>query len=320
MPVGAIYLTETSPGAPVLSGTEGALCDVLDWALPQKGWAIEYTATNNRIYRPGAGNRNRLFVSHDSTVSGYQELVTVRGCEDASAANESSLINPFPTITQEANDLSSFLVSNTPDTENRPYRIILTDRFLVLSVSTQARNDSDWDLFLFGDLYGTAPYDSWATICHIGALPPYWGGGRGMGACISSVPYPAKTYFCRTIDGTILSSRGCLYASCADLVDMGNVTNTPPARSGYANRVERETVGASCGGTTTSTSGNLAILKRGWVPHLYNPVHSDNGGLTSDDFFTDSEHAVGSNFTFLIGSAAQFAILETTDTWNIPNG
>ena len=320
MPVGAIYLTETSPGAPALSGTNGALCNVLDWALPQKGWAIEYTATNNRIYRPGAGNRNRLFVSHDSTVSGDQRLATVRGCENASAANASSLVAPFPTTTQVANNNSTFLVSTSMSTVARPYRIILTDRFLVMSTSAQGVTDSNWDLFLFGDLYGTDPHDSWATICHIGASSTAGSNGRGMSSCISSVPYPSKTYFCRTIDGTILSSRGSLYASCASLIDMGNVTNTPPARSGYANRVERETVGASCGGATTSTPGSLAILKRGWVPHLYNPVHSGLGTMTSDDFFTDSEHAVGSNFTFLIATNTAFSILETTDTWNIPNG
>ena len=129
MPVGAIYLTESSPGAPALSGTNGTLCNVLDWALPQKGWAIEYTATNNRIYRPGAGNRNRLFVSHDSTVSSDPRLATVRGCENASAANVSSLVAPFPTTTQLANTHSTVSVSNVSSTLARPYRIILTDRY-----------------------------------------------------------------------------------------------------------------------------------------------------------------------------------------------
>ena len=320
MPVGSIYLTEASPGAPALSGTNGALCNVLDWALPQKGWAIEYTATNNRIYRPGVGNRNRLFVSHDSTVSGSPMLATVRGCENASAANASSLIATFPTTTQVANNASSVLVSVTASALARPYRIILTDRFLILSVSVQGNNNAGWDLFLFGDLYGTEVSDSWATICHIGGTSYTSPTSRGMSSCMSAFPASAKTYFCRSIDGTILSTRGSLYASVSTLTDMGSVANTPAARNGYANRIERESVGANCSGASTANSGNLAILKRGWVPHLHNPVHLNNGGLTSDDSFTDSEHAVGSNFTFIIASGTQFGILETTDTWNIPNG
>lgn len=323
MPVGAIYLTETSSGAPTLSGTNGTLCNVLDWALPQKGWAIEYTATNNRIYRPGAGNRNRLFVSHDSAISSTARLATIRGCEDASGANAANLINPFPNVAQSSNANSTIMVSSTISTEARPYRIIVTDRFIVMGVSTGAISISGWDMFLFGDLYGVEAADTWATICHIGNTTNTTALYRALGASLSPVPVALKTFFCRSIDGTILSTRGCLGGSSHNSsgTDFCNVVGMPVIKGGYANRVEREKVPAHCVGTTSTSNGPLAILKRGWIPNLWNPAHYGSGGISSDNYFTDSAYAVGSSFNFIVaGTNTGVGILEITDTWSPPVG
>ena len=320
MSVGAIYLTETSSGAPALSGTNGTLCTVLDWALPQKGWAIEYTATNSRIYRPGAGNRNRMFVSHDSAVAGVAYFATIRGCENASAANVANLINPFPTVTQSANNLSTIMVSTTASAVARPYRIIVTDRFIVMGVSTNSTANSGWDLFLFGDLYGVEAADTWATICHIANNGTTTAQNRGLAGSLCTYPAAYKTFFCRSIDGAILSTRGCLGGS-SNGSEFGFVPNTPPIKGGYANRVEREKVSAHCIGSSTTTAGPLATVRRGWIPNLWNPVHSSTGGITADDTFTDSAYAVGSSFNFILASPpAVVGILEVTDSWSPPVG
>ena len=164
MATGAIYLTQASPGAPNLTGQDNSLCTVLDWALPQKGWAIEYTATNARVYRPGVGNRRRLFVAHDSALSGDSRGAVIRGAEDASAATIAELSGPFPTVAQVANNLANIKLSNTNNSDARPFRIVLSDTFLLFAASTISSSVAEWDFFFFGDLTGVEPGDTWACL------------------------------------------------------------------------------------------------------------------------------------------------------------
>ena len=321
MPVGAIYLTNSSPGAPVLSGTNGTLCAVLDWALVKKGWTIEYTATNNRIYRPGAGNRNRLFVCHDSAVTSHACLAVFRGCENATAANHANLVNPFPTVAQVPNNLATCLVSNSANAVQRGYRIVLTDRFLILITNTLSVNNSGWEVCFFGDLYNVEAGDVWATVCHMGLTnATNTTLSRGFGSVISNGVSPLKTYFCRSTDGVTLSTYGCIAGSGHGNASFCSVTGTPAIRAGYGNRVDREKIGASCTGSNTITVSVMAVVKRGWIPNLWNPVHSGIGSISSDDTFTDSAYAAGSNFVFITATSGVVGILETTDTWSPPLG
>lgn len=318
MAMGAIYLTDASSGAPALSGTNGALCTVLDWALVQKGWAIEYTAANNRVYRPGAGNRNRLYVGHDSAVSGDARLATVRGCENASAAAVASLTNPFPTVAQQANGAASMLTSITANATARPYKIILTDRFLLMAVSCGSTNTTNWDMFAFGDLAGVDPLDTYATIMHNGSSSTATATNtRGLAGAMLPNYGRGKTFFCRTIDGTILSPYAVLYGSGPDFCA---VANAQIMRGGYGNRIDREKMAVTCTGSNTVTVGVLAIMKRGWIPNLWNPIHTGIGSITSDDVWTDTAYASGSSFCILPASSTVAGIMETTDTWSPPSG
>ena len=322
MPAGTIYLTEASSGAPALSGTNGALVAVLDWALVQKGCAIEYTGSNARVYRPGAGNRHRLYVAHDSAISGDARLATVRGCENASSVT--SLTDPFPTVAQKANNLSTVCVSTLTTSAARPYRIIMTDRFLLLATCCGGVNTQLWDLFMFGDLYGADPADTYATVCHIGdSNTNSTTTGRGMAGAVCSVPAPGKTFFARSIDTTQKSTYGC----CAGQVNSStastfcaNGAQSPAMRAGYNGRIVREKVGVHCTGANTTTPNTIAVNKRGWVPNLWNPLHSGIGTVTSDDTFADTAYSASASFLIAPASTAIAAILETTDTWSVPSG
>jgi hypothetical protein len=56
----------TDPGAPVLSGTSGALTTLLDYVLVTgEGWTIEYTAASKRVYRAPSGNRLYYRIADD---------------------------------------------------------------------------------------------------------------------------------------------------------------------------------------------------------------------------------------------------------------
>lgn len=318
MPVS--YLTDLSPGAPTLSGTNGSLCTVLDWALVQQGWAIEYTSGNARVYRPGSGNRHRLHVNHDSAVSSFAQLATVRGCENASSAT--ALIDPFPTVAQMANASSTFCVSNTASSTARPYRIVLSPTMLIMAVSTTSSSTSNWDLFVFGDVSPSITGDTYGTIVHVGDTSGTSTPQRGMANCISPSSASGKTFWCRSIDGSIKSTYGCLSASVnsSSTSNFCSVSGAGAMRAGYMNQIVREKVGATCIGSSSTTSGALAIVRRGWIPNLWNPVHNGIGSVTSDDLFTDTAYAAGSQFSIVPASSAIAAILEHTNTWSAPSG
>lgn len=323
MATGAIYLTEASSGAPTLSGTNGTLCAVLDWALPQKGWTIEYTATNMRVYRPPSGNRFRLFVAHDSATTGDARLALLRGCESATAASLAGITDPFPTVAQVPNNQSTVLVSTTASAVARGYRIIVSPTFLVLATDCASATAASWDLAMFGDLAGTESADSYATICLVGESSSTTSiTARGMGAVMGPNFSSGKVYFCRSIDATVKSSRGCLYGSSSTtaVTSFMNTGGAPAMRSGYAGRINREKVGATCIGSANTTVGGPAVMKRGWIPNVWNPLHSNLGGVTTADDFTDTAYASGSSFTFAAASSSVACILETSDTWSPPSG
>lgn len=310
-----VYLTEASSGAPTLSNVNGSLCGVLDWALVQNGWAIEYTnGANARVYRPGSGNRFRLHVNHDSAVSGNVQLATIRGCENATDAT--TLVDPFPTVAQQASNASNVCVANGA---GRPFKILVGATFVLAAFGTTNQSSAGWDFFFFGDVPSTIPGDAYNTIIAVGGATSASVTGRIWSSGTMS-PYVAasnRVFWARSADGSIKSSYGCFWGSGTAF---SSTTSAPAARSGYLNQLVRERVGATCAGSSSTTIGALAVHRRGWVPNLWNPVHSGMGGLTSDDTFTDSAYAAGSQFALIVASAGIGAIMETTDTWSAPSG
>lgn len=322
MSVGTLYLTNLSSGAPALSGQNGSLCAVLDWALVQKGWAIEYTGTNARVYRPPAGNRFRLYVAHDTAISGDARLATTRGCENASSVT--SLTDPFPTVSQWANAQASLLVSITANSTARDYRILVTDRMVVMFTNTGSSNNQNWDMMVFGDAYGADAADVYGTIMHIGAVTTATSANsRAMSNTLCSVPAPGRVFWARSIDGTQKSTYGC-YAGQANAAAVttfcSNGASAPQMRAGYNGRIVREKVAIHCTGSNTTTPSNIAVNKRGWLPNVWNPLHSGIGIVTSDDTFTDTGYSATAVFVINPAATTIAAILETTDTWSVPSG
>ncbi|WP_430317509.1 hypothetical protein [Pseudomonas nitroreducens] len=323
MSVGMLYLTSQSSGAPPLAGQNGSLCAVLDWALAQKGWTTEYTGANARVYRPPAGNRFRLYVAHDSAISGDARLATTRGCENASSVT--SLTDPFPTVAQYANSQATFLVSTTASAVARDYRIIVTDRMVLMFVNCAGQNNQNWDMMVFGDVLGADAADVFGTIMHVGGVTTATAANsRAMSNALCSIPAaPGRTFWARSIDGTQKSTYGC-YAGQANNATVttfcSNGASAPVMRGGYNGRIVREKVGVHCIGSNTTTPNTLAVNKRGWVPNIWNPLHSGIGVVTSDDTFTDTGYSPSAVFNIAPAGTAVAVIIETTDTWSLPSG
>lgn len=323
MATGALILTEASSGAPTLSGSNGTLCEVLDWALVKKGWAIEYSATNARVYRPGSGNRHRLFVAHDSSISGDARLATVRGCEGASSATIAGLVDPFPTVAQVSNANASFLVSTSASTAARSYFIVVTATNVLIAVKAGGSNVTNWDVFFFGDTYGAEAGDTYSSAIWVGdSSGVYSSSGRAMSFCAASGIVAAKIYWCRSIDGSVKSTTGCITTmnGSASASGLMSPAGGQPMRAVYGGRVVREKTAVSCTGSSSSSVGALSYYKRGWIPNLWMAIHSSIGSITSDDEFTDTAYASGSAFRVIPAMSSLACILELTDTWSPPVG
>lgn len=316
-----VVLTSASPGAPRNAGTNGDLTTLLDWAVVQatNPWAIEYTSGNARVYRPAVGNRFRLHVNHDSATSTDARLATVRGCENAS--NATTLVDPFPTVAQKTNLLSTWKVSSTADTTNRPFIILLTDTFIIY-LSQYSSTSNLWEMGFWGDAPPSYSTDVWNTLLFIR-------NGASAAATTSSISNGSGPNLTANVNGGIFWVRD---ASGATKSTLGNLnapgtglgsasTNLAPARGGYLNTVPREKLAAACYGSNSATPNSLALMRRGWIPNMWTGLTNGVGTLTDLDTFTDTAYNPSASFMAIAGAAgtgAVYVIVETTDTWTAP--
>lgn len=309
-----LKLTNFDSGAPALAGVNGSLSAVLDWALPQAGWEIEFSTSNARVYRPGTGRRRRLYVNHDSAMSGSAALATARGCE--SAVSATNITDPFPTVAQIANNASTWHISTAASAVERNYVIYLSETFLILLID--CNSTGIFSMAMFGDVPPLFAEDEWNTIIQVrnlSTLTTANTGTTGIGSPTSSTIVATNHIFwCRSIDGSLKSTHGGLNASGANL---GNVVGTPTPRGGYQNRIYREKVRVNClGSTSTSVNTPLSLLKRGSIPNLWNPLHIGIGGLTVNDTFTDEEYDEEAIFRMFPSGSTPVCIIEETETWD----
>lgn len=306
-----LKLTEASSGAPRNAGTNGDLVALMDWALPQAGWTIEATSGNARIYRPPAGNRQCLFMNHDSSASGSAGLCLVRGCDPSSTI--ASLVDPFPQVAQVANTSSNWHVSTSANTTSRGFIILVTDRFVLYA--SDINGSGGWDFGFFGDL-APAFLDAHCTAISVRSNPNI---GSGFTIQQPTSPTPSagiNIFFSRDITGATKSTRGILNTTGTGL---GSTSSCPAARAGYQNAVVRERVAVACSGAQSGSPTTLAINRRGYVPNLWNGVHLNRGTLNSMDTFGDSAYDPTANFIALVApNSSNFVIVEDTDTWTPP--
>lgn len=318
-----IILTELSSGAPTLNGVNGALTAVLRWALVQAGWAVEYGASGNAaVFRPGSGNRFRLHVNHDSTVSGSAAAATVRGCENASAAT--TLVDAFPTVAQVANNAATWYLSQTTGSTARRYKIYLWPTFFILLIETNS--SGEWDVNFFGDVEGGRTEDVYDTVIstrnstNIGSVSFGWIAQAAADRYPVNLSLTSRVFWCRDISGVYKSTKGCIGLSGNYL---GSVTAAMSVLGGYGNRIEREKVAIHCSGDNSAGSANgIAVqARRGWLRNLWSLMHSSYAAVSSEDTFADSEYNASSAFVLFKGLSTNHGYaIETTDTWSPPSG
>lgn len=338
-----LILTDQSVGAPALTGQYGSLCTVLDWALVQRSWAIEYTAANIRVYRPGAGNRFRLYVNHSSSnnMPADARYPEVRAAEGASAASFAGLINPFPNILQRTpssalnqTPLCTWTVSQAASAVARPYYIALTDRWVRIWINANATTaqglsfaSSGWEVtYFFGDVEKAYSEDAYNTCITVDYSVTSSSSNSGNLLYFGSPSFNSGygTFWARDITGTILSTYGCLNRD-------GNTSGAPSVRAGYQNKIVHTKLGLHCTGLgfnltsqNTTTSGPTGIMNRGWLPNHWALVHTGGGSESSNDTFLNSAYNASASFrifknTYSTAPNHKYLVIEETDTWSVPS-
>lgn len=157
----------TDTSAPVMSGTVGALVNVLDKCLvagygskTAAGWSKPYTGTNTAVFQQGGGTSFYLDVNDNGPGAGTAQEARVRGYEAMTAVATGT--GPFPTTAQ----LTVGIIvrkSVSADSVARSWVIVADDRTFYLFV--QAEGTTAWLCFGFGDFYSyKSSTDSFRTF------------------------------------------------------------------------------------------------------------------------------------------------------------
>ena len=314
-----LHLNESSSGATRLSGTNGDLNAFLKWALVTNGgWTNPFTTTNADIFVAPSGNKFPLFVNHDSANSGNAGLAVVRGCESATAAAAASLINPFPTVAQAGATVSNTIVSTAASTTTRNFDIYIGPSFFYLFVNSGGSTNI-WDFFFYGDFSPVIAADTWATAISIRNT-------SSAGAGVWPVPFGSggvatnQIYIVRSIDGSVNSTHSGFTATTSASI-FGICTDAATMQNGPTGLIDRRKVAVGCSGSSTTTfTSAKGLYVRGYLPQLWEPIHSGLGAVNSRDTFTDTAYngsATFQVFSAATGNAAN-AIIEQTATWNPP--
>lgn len=310
-------LTNLSPGAPTLVNANGSLTNVLRWALPQLGWAIEFGPTGNAaVFRAPAGNRFRFCINNNAGANGY---ALTRGAETATSATAWASL--FPLSAQVPNTNAVWLAGdpNNPGVGSE-YVIYVNDRcFYYFCKYNTYSSDPYWGIHFFGDVpsrYSTG----FETVMMSNNV-----GGYGDPAFIMDAlsPYPEAGYpaltWCRGINGT---TKGTMGRAAGTPSQICATTNAPVVRGGYLNRLVREKIGIHCTGNASlyGIPNTFQIPYRGWLPNLWNPLHNRNNGALSDqDTFTDTDYNPNAVFRwYAFEGNGRGIIFEETDTWSLP--
>lgn len=319
-----IHVDETTPGLPNsgrLSGTNGDLVGILDVALPLNGWAIEYSTGNARIYRPGSGNRFRLYVNDDSAVSGDARFALVRGCESASAASNAGLVDPFPLVSQVADTSCNWLKSSLANTTARAFDLWVGEEWMYLSVNFGGGTNI-WEMHGFGDFAPALSGDSYNSFIFsrnsTNTNAAIWANTGGW--VPTAVGGSSRFYYARSYDGTVKSVLGgCMPALGQTILGVIN-SALPSAGSGPTTGIDTDLTPLFDSGSNTGTaSSSLALPRRGWLRNILSPMHGGRGAFNTRYSYTDSPYmATGKVVAAANNATSGFIVVQESDDFVDP--
>lgn len=301
-----------------LQGVAGNLVSVWDTALVTLGWSIAASSGNERIYAPGSGGTGlRLYVDDRGLVTGGAREAVVRLCDPSSTIG--ALVNPSPSVAQQADNNCVLRKSNTLDTTNRPYEMVGDSRFFCIRILS---NTTIPDFHVFGDLFGGSTGDGYnAIITQRGTANSTTAGlswASSIAANFSLASGLGRCNLARSINGLVISDiAGIVTAGGSWASSLGTYPHPQD------NKIRYSAAGVVSSGSNTATTGTGGG-PRGVVPFLFEPhISSSNPGtIVTGDTWTDSAYDASSQFlattatTGLTWTTAGAIILQTAGTWD----
>lgn len=296
----------TDAGAPVLSGTAGALIGVLDACLVNgygskagAGWTKAFSGTNKAAYKQPVGSNGFYFRADDTgtTVARIVGYEAMTGIDTGSAA--------FPTEVQFAGGLY-VAKSSAGDATARPWELVTNGNICYVHVNQAAHVTSDTGVLIaFGDFMSYKSGDAYGTVLiaahanSVGTSPS----AAGSQICIASTTVLNGHYVARS--HTQLGS-SVQVGKHTDVCKSNTVANMGISGLTYPN--------PSDGGLYLAPVWlNEVSTVRGMLPGLWSPLHAKP--LGNLDIFSGSGSLVDKSFLALNVFNAGQIVFETSDTW-----
>ena len=301
-------ITNTSSGAPTLSGTVGSLIGLLDFCLVTTlGWTKPYTGTNLAAYKQPAGT-NGFYLYVDDTQAQYARL---RGYEVMTSISAGS--GPFPT---EAIQTGGFYLrkSEAASSTARPWYFVSDGKIFHLVISVNASSlvwASPNFAYSFGDCLSLKSGDMFATV---------------LIADTNSAPTNSSSYAGWTALNTTLTGVANGHALARPHTQIGSavapakVVDTIAGNSGTFGHGSLAYPNPISGGIDLSRAFLAETAgRRATVPGVWFWNHSA-AALGSGDTFYGAAGSLLAGRSFVFFPQGGFStvgsvVLETSDTW-----
>ena len=300
------YYTNTSPGAPTLTGAAGSLITLLDWLLVTNlGWTKEFSGTNLASYRAATGNR--FYLGVDDTTKLYSR---VRGFETMTAAGVAvaSGTGPFPTAAQASN--GQYVRKADVAGAARQWRFISNGRMFYLSSNLvdPSNANTEYNLTMFGDIESFKSADVFNTV--LSANRESTGNTGCMASSYLSTAFSYPAYLARSYtqaggstSGTRLAVNPYGVYGSTEIGSNASIAYPSPVLGGL--HMDKVYVADGIYPSTTHI--------RGVYPGMYFPLHARP--LENESTFHGNGEFSGRTFVvWNVGSGGQIFI-ENTGGW-----
>jgi hypothetical protein len=316
---GFIKFDSSMVGAPTMTGQNGSFNAVCNWIVGLVGGTRTYHdgTTNQSVFQWPGGHQQSFYVCHDSSLSGGAQRAIWRACDSATGYTYADLVNPYPSVSQVADNACNVLCSTAANATARAYAGIAWEGGMAITIQA----DGTWWLapMYIGDAIPLYSGDVYASICSVRnstgnnvAVSPAGQGGN------SNMLFGSSNYwFRRSIDGVVVSTSASHSPTTASN-GLGVIPNGPTLSGGYNGNIIHRPLILSCSGSTAAggidTSRN--VFARAAIPNIRAPMCNSPGTYTHADFLTDSAYSPGCVLRpYFSASNNNGALLEETDTW-----
>lgn len=308
-----------------ITGQAGTLITLLDAVLVTgEGWTKTYSGTNKAVYTQASGNGFCFRVLDDASLTGAGREAMVRGGE--SATDVDTLVDPFPLVSQVADNSCVWRKSETADATARNWEAVADGSNIVLYMHT---NTNNYDMYIYGDTesqYAGEAYNTLITVRNQANSTAIAIAMAGTSlATIGATSFPISNggmFFCRSANGLVKSEFGAFLRHAANT--FGNCGNYSPYPHTVTNKMHLRMVECSSSYNAAGEPTGIGTMPRGVIPFMLEPLIGvgvtsmnpfDTWEDTAYDATADSLKIYRFSNAWTDGSARR-VVLQIAGTWD----